>query len=70
MAFTIKEDSEQLGCPAHTIRFYEKEGLIPYIKKDKNGNRLFEQDSLDDLFQGDRDEALVAEGDGGSCARW
>lgn len=47
MAFTIKEVSERLGCPAHTIRFYEKEGLLPYIKRDKNGNRLFEQDHLD-----------------------
>ncbi|SEL95932.1 DNA-binding transcriptional regulator, MerR family [Paenibacillus sp. cl141a] len=47
MAFTIKEASERLGCPAHTIRFYEKEGLLPYIKRDKNGNRLFEQDHLD-----------------------
>lgn len=47
MAFTIKEASERLGCPAHTIRFYEKEGLLPYIKRDKNRNRLFEQDHLD-----------------------
>ncbi|OMF93576.1 MerR family transcriptional regulator [Paenibacillus sp. FSL R7-0337] len=47
MTFTIKEASERLGCPAHTIRFYEKEGLLPYIKRDKNGNRLFEQDHLD-----------------------
>jgi MerR family transcriptional regulator, aldehyde-responsive regulator len=47
MAFTIKEASERLGCPPHTIRFYEKEGLLPYIKRDKNGNRLFEQDHLD-----------------------
>lgn len=47
MAFTIKEASERLGCPAHTIRFYEKEGLLPYIKRDKHGNRLFEQEHLD-----------------------
>ncbi|WP_217597527.1 MerR family transcriptional regulator [Cohnella sp. GbtcB17] len=47
MSFTIKEASERLGCPAHTIRFYEKEGLLPYIKRDRHGNRLFEQDHLD-----------------------
>ncbi|WP_020614818.1 MerR family transcriptional regulator [Paenibacillus daejeonensis] len=47
MSFTIKEASERLGCPAHTIRFYEKEGLLPYIKRDQHGNRLFEQDHLD-----------------------
>ena len=47
MAFTIKEASERLGCPAHTIRYYEKEGLLPYIKRDQYGNRLFEQEHLD-----------------------
>ena len=47
MSFTIKEASERLGCPAHTIRYYEKEGLLPYVKRDQHGNRLFEQDHLD-----------------------
>ncbi|NQX62524.1 MerR family transcriptional regulator [Paenibacillus qinlingensis] len=47
MSYTIKEASERLGCPAHTIRFYEKEGLPPYIKRDRHGNRLFDQDHLD-----------------------
>lgn len=47
MSYTIKEASERLGCPAHTIRFYEKEGLLPYIKRDRHGNRLFDQDHLD-----------------------
>lgn len=47
MSYTIKEASERLGCPAHTIRFYEKEGLLPYIRRDRYGNRLFEQDHLD-----------------------
>ncbi|CAM3400378.1 MerR family transcriptional regulator [Paenibacillus lupini] len=47
MAFSIKEASERIGCPAHTIRYYEKEGLLPYIKRDQHGNRVFEQDHLD-----------------------
>lgn len=47
MTYSIKEASERIGCPAHTIRFYEKEGLLPYIKRDKHGNRLFEQEHLD-----------------------
>ncbi|MCG7382062.1 MerR family transcriptional regulator [Paenibacillus sp. ACRRY] len=47
MSFTIKEASERLGCPAHKIRYYEKEGLLPYINRDQNGNRLFEEEHLD-----------------------
>ncbi|MBY0012932.1 MerR family DNA-binding transcriptional regulator [Paenibacillus typhae] len=35
MAFTIKEASDRLGCPAHKIRYYEKEGLLPYIQRDQ-----------------------------------
>lgn len=47
MTFSIKEASERLGCPAHKIRYYEKEGLLPYIQRDEHGNRLFEQEHLD-----------------------
>ncbi|MEK4435754.1 MerR family transcriptional regulator [Paenibacillus sp. FSL K6-2862] len=47
MSFTIKEASERLGCPAHKIRYYEKEGLLPYIRRDQNGNRLFEEEHLE-----------------------
>ncbi|WP_246120453.1 MerR family transcriptional regulator [Cohnella terricola] len=45
--FTIKEASEKLNCPAHTIRFYDKEGLLPNIRRDDNGNRLFDEKDLD-----------------------
>jgi MerR family transcriptional regulator, aldehyde-responsive regulator len=44
--FTIKEVSERLGYPASTIRYYEKEGLLPNIQRDKSGNRLFNQEDL------------------------
>ena len=47
MSFSIKEVSEKLGIPPHTIRFYEKEGLLPAIRRDPNGNRLFEHKDLD-----------------------
>jgi MerR family transcriptional regulator, aldehyde-responsive regulator len=45
--FSIKEVSERLGIPAHTIRFYDKEGLFPYVQRDPHGNRIFEQKDLD-----------------------
>lgn len=45
--FTIKEVSEKLNCPAHTIRFYDKEGLLPDIRRDDHGNRLFEKRDID-----------------------
>ncbi|MBO7746767.1 MerR family transcriptional regulator [Paenibacillus sp. MWE-103] len=47
MQFTIKEASERLGIPPHTIRFYEKEGLLPHIRRNESGNRVFDDEDLD-----------------------
>ncbi|MFC5452600.1 MerR family transcriptional regulator [Paenibacillus aestuarii] len=47
MSFSIKEVSEWFGIPPHTIRYYEKEGLLPNIQRDPNGNRMFEQKDMD-----------------------
>jgi MerR family transcriptional regulator, aldehyde-responsive regulator len=47
MSCSIKEVSEKLGIPPHTIRYYEKEGLLPPIQRDSYGNRMFEQKDLD-----------------------
>jgi MerR family transcriptional regulator, aldehyde-responsive regulator len=46
MSYYIKEVSEKTGLPTHTLRFYEKEGLIPYIRRDENGNRIYEEKNL------------------------
>lgn len=47
LSFSIKEVSERFGIPPHTIRYYEKEGLLPNIQRDPYGNRIFEQKDLD-----------------------
>lgn len=41
MHLSIKEVSEQLGISAYTIRYYEKEGLLPFLKRNNQGNRIF-----------------------------
>lgn len=45
---TIKEVVERTGVSAHTIRYYEKEGLIQ-IPRDKNGIRRFDDKSIEIL---------------------
>ena len=45
MSYTISEASEKTGLPPSTIRFYDKEGLLPNIKR-KNGIRVFEDMDL------------------------
>ena len=46
MAYTIKEVSEMLNIPASTIRYYDKEGLLPSIERRDSGYRLFSEENL------------------------
>jgi DNA-binding transcriptional MerR regulator len=46
MGFFIKEAAEKIGLPTHTLRYYEHEGLLPFIKRDENGNRIFDETNL------------------------
>ncbi|EKQ53636.1 MULTISPECIES: MerR family transcriptional regulator [unclassified Clostridium] len=45
--YTIKEVSKMINMTEHTIRHYTDNGLVPTIKRDKNNNRLFDQESID-----------------------
>ena len=42
---TISEVSEKYSLTADTIRYYEKEGLIPRVPRTKNGIRDFDEDT-------------------------
>lgn len=42
----IKKASELSGVSADTIRYYERIGLIPPIKRNKNGVRDFDEEDL------------------------
>ncbi len=46
MGYTIKEVSEKTGISAHTLRFYEKEGLLPDIERNTNGVRMYCDDNI------------------------
>lgn len=45
--YTIGDASARLGMPASTIRFYEKNGLIPNQRRSSDGRRLFDEDDLE-----------------------
>jgi len=44
---TIKEISNITGLSIFTLRYYEKEGLIIRIKRDKNGRRDYNKEDVD-----------------------
>ncbi|NHN29697.1 MerR family transcriptional regulator [Paenibacillus agricola] len=47
MAYTVKEISEKTGITPYTLRFYEKEGVLPIVDRDANGARMFSEHYID-----------------------
>ena len=41
MSYTISEIAKIMGVSTHTLRYYDKEGLFPHVKR-VNGIRVFE----------------------------
>jgi DNA-binding transcriptional MerR regulator len=46
MIYSIKEVANKFGLSIHTLRYYDKEGLMPFIERDKSGNRVFTEKDL------------------------
>lgn len=43
MEYTIHEISEKFSLAPHTLRYYEKEGLLPPVRRLENGRRLYSE---------------------------
>lgn len=50
MYYTVSEVAKRLNLSPHTIRFYGKEGLIDFVDRDQNGNRIFKEEDFERLF--------------------
>ncbi|MFV0559143.1 MAG: MerR family transcriptional regulator [Enterococcus sp.] len=46
MNYSIGQVSEKLGVPIDTLRYYDKQGLLPFIERDKNGRRKFTDNDI------------------------
>ncbi|MDR3541615.1 MAG: MerR family transcriptional regulator [Desulfosporosinus sp.] len=46
MGYTIGQVAEKFDLTAHTIRYYDKEGLLPFVDRSKAGNREFSDSDL------------------------
>lgn len=47
MVYTIKEVAEKFNLTEYTIRYYDKEGLLPFIERNKSGKRIFTDRDMD-----------------------
>lgn len=43
MIFTVGEMAKLLGVPASTLRYYDKEGLLPFVERSPGGIRMFRE---------------------------
>ena len=46
MIYSIKDISEIFGISIYTIRFYDKEGLLPFVTRNKSGKRVFTESNV------------------------
>lgn len=43
---TVKQVAQRLNLSEHTIRYYDREGMLPFLSKDENGRRSFTEDDI------------------------
>lgn len=49
MLYSISQVAEKTGLTTHTLRYYEKEGLLPFVSRTNSGIRDFKESDLDRL---------------------
>ena len=50
MAYTVKDIAEMTGLSIYTIRFYDKEGLLPFVSRNKSGIRVFTESDINQIM--------------------
>ena len=50
MTYNVKEASKKIQMSVHNIRYYTNLELVPSLKHDKHGNRVFDDESLNWLI--------------------
>lgn len=47
MVYTVGEMARLLGVPASTLRYYDKEGLLPFVERSSGGIRMFRESDFE-----------------------
>ncbi|CCY24300.1 transcriptional regulator MerR family [Brachyspira sp. CAG:484] len=45
--YTVKEVADKMEISEHTLRFWAKSGLFPFVQRNKNNIRMFSENDLD-----------------------
>ncbi len=49
MTYSIGEVAKKLDLTVYTLRYYDKEGLMPFVERTTSGTRLFKDSDIDFL---------------------
>lgn len=44
--YSISEAAKELNVTAYTLRYYDKEGLMPFVERTTSGQRLFKESDI------------------------
>ncbi|MEK9198288.1 MerR family transcriptional regulator [Ureibacillus sp. 179-F W5.1 NHS] len=47
--YTISEVAKQLNLTVYTLRYYDKEGLLPFVERTSSGIRMFKESDIEAL---------------------
>ncbi|MGN0537135.1 MAG: MerR family transcriptional regulator [Acutalibacteraceae bacterium] len=47
MLYTVGEMAKRLGVPPSTLRYYDKEGLLPFVERSNSGIRMFKDSDFE-----------------------
>lgn len=50
MHYTIGDMAKMMGTTTSTLRYYDKEGLLPFVERSDGGKRLFQTKDLELLY--------------------
>lgn len=45
--YTVQQAAKKMGLTSYTVRYYHDHGLLPFVKRDKNNNRVFDDVDLE-----------------------
>lgn len=47
MTYSVQEVATRMGLTTYTVRYYHDHGLLPFVKRDKNNHRVFDDADLE-----------------------
>ena len=47
MVYTVGDAAKMLNVAPSTLRYYDKEGLLPFVERSEGGIRMFKDSDLD-----------------------